>query len=80
MHIKINQFKMKNQKRQDVTINVNAAVTVLYARFIQMNLEGLIQFGKETVNMTDKGAKEFEHITNELLEKSLKIAAPSYAP
>ena len=68
---------MKNQNRQDVTINVNAAVTVVYARFIQMNLDGLIQFGKETLNMTDEGAKEFEHITNELLEKSLKVAVPS---
>lgn len=63
---------MKKQDRQDVTINVNVAVCVLYARFIQLNLDGLIHFAKETVNLTDEGAKEFEHITNELLEKSLK--------
>ena len=67
---------MEKKDRQDVTINVNAAITVLYARFIQLNLEGLIEFGRETVKLTDEGAKEFEHITNELLEKSLKLAVP----
>lgn len=67
----------KKIERQDITINANPAVTVLYARFIQMNLEELIEFGKETLKITDVTAEEFEHITNELMQKSMDLVVNS---
>ena len=67
---------MDTNNRQEVTIEVNAAVTVLFAKFVQLNIDGLIDFAKENVGMTDDGADEFKHIANELLEKSMKVAVP----
>lgn len=68
--------EMKNSKRQDVTINVDPAVTVLYSRFIEINIDGLIEIAQNTVGLTEKGAEEFLHITRELFIKSFAIALP----
>jgi len=68
---------METNERQDVTINVNAAVAVLFAKFIELNIDGLIQFAKDSVNLTDAGVEEFKHITQELFDKSMAVAVPS---
>jgi len=68
---------METNERQDVIINVNAAVTVLFAKFIELNFDGLTQLAKDSISLTDVGVEEFKHITQELFYKSLAVAVPS---
>lgn len=62
--------------RDEITIIVNAAMAVTFAKLIELNFDGLTEFAKESIGMTDKGVEEMKHIVDELFEKSLKIAVP----
>jgi len=59
-------------ERENITINVVPAVAVLYAKFIELNLDGLVEFGRENLHITDITAQEFANITKELFNKSLE--------
>jgi hypothetical protein len=63
---------MKNKDRQDVVINVSAAMLVLYAGIIRQNLDGLIQYVSDIFPMRKKGIAEFRHITEELFNKGME--------
>lgn len=69
------KFKIMNY-RDEITINVNAAMAVTFAKLIELNFDKLVEYAKENIRLTDKGIEEMAHIVNELFEKSLKVALP----
>ena len=59
-------------ERLDIVINVSPAILIVFAKLIQMNLDGLNEFAKKQLGLNPNGLKEIEHITNELENKGFE--------
>ena len=57
-------------ERCNITINVNAAICIMFAALLKQNKEGIKQSLIDQIGITDKGLIEVENIIDELFIKS----------